>query len=114
MAKEVKFYKASGKFSWKLILVALPITGVVIYLDAFLYAYSYLDEEELKDHFLSWNLGFMEKADGVGKDTEEYYQIDAEWCDQCQQLHTWSLRKIMRTWDKNGKEELNSLPVHCL
>jgi len=49
MAHEVKFYKASGKFSWKMILLAVPIMGVVIYLDACLYAYL-----SVNFHRVSW------------------------------------------------------------
>jgi len=75
-------------------------------------SFSYPDEDELKEHFLSRNLGFMQKADEVGKDTEEHYQVDTEWCDQCEQLHTWSLRKIMRTRDKKGKEELKTKTLY--
>ena len=75
-------------------------------------SFSCSDEEELKDYILGQNLDFMQKADGVGKDIEEYYRIDTEWCDQCEQLHTWSLRKILRTWNKKGKEELKTKTLY--
>lgn len=75
-------------------------------------SFSYQNEKELKDYFISLNLDFIQKADGVSKDIGEYYRIDTEWCDQCEQLHTWSLRKILRTWDKKRKEELKTKTLY--
>ena len=39
MTNEALFYKRSGKFSSRGILVALPIMGVVVFLISYLYAY---------------------------------------------------------------------------
>ena len=72
--------------------------GVMLFLDP--------NEEALKACFLAQDLGFLEKARKAGKEETEFYQVDAEWCKECDSVHTLSLRKIERSWNEKGKEEL--------
>lgn len=73
--------------------------------------FQYDDESELKNCFLAQDLIFLQNVNKVKKNDETFYQIDAEWCDTCEQLHTMSLRKVKRTWDKKEKEELSTKTI---
>ena len=70
------------------------------------------DEEELKQKFKAQDLSFLEKAERAGKDDSEFYQVDAEWCKQCDELHTLSLRKTIRTWDEDDEEDLVPFTIY--
>jgi len=75
--------------------------------DETILSFRYDDEDELKRSFQTMDLSFMERAGILSseelKESGQHYEIDEEWCTQCNNLHTLSLRTVKRYVTKDEK-----------
>jgi hypothetical protein len=74
--------------------------------------FTHPDAERVVSGFKAQDLTILDDANIALPTDAGFFSIDAEWCKNCRETMTLSLRTVTREWDEEGKESENKETVY--
>jgi hypothetical protein len=68
-----------------------------------IYLFNHPDLEGLKRKFTHQDLGFLEESSPIDNDSYDFFKLNAEWCKQCDTIHTLSLLTVKKKINSDGE-----------